>query len=71
MSSSHPAVVHVMQYFHEGEGLPADLQKLCKLYARLARELDEMLPDNPEKTYALRKLLESKDAAVRTHRAGA
>jgi hypothetical protein len=31
----------------------------------VADNIDQMLPDNPEKTTALRKLLEAKDCAVR------
>ncbi len=34
-------------------------------FASLANLVDETLPDSAEKTVALRKLLESKDAAVR------
>jgi hypothetical protein len=34
-------------------------------YQKLARQIDETLPPSEEKTVALRKLLESKDAAVR------
>ena len=54
----------IMQYF-EFEHLPAHLQEVSKPFGELARTLVDKLPRNPERTVALRKLLESKDAAVR------
>jgi len=54
----------IMQYF-EFEHLPAHLQEVSKPFGELARAIVEKLPRNPERTVALRKLLESKDAAVR------
>ena len=45
--------------------LPEDLQKVSKRFHDLAYEIDIILPESVEKTEALRKLLESKDAAVR------
>jgi hypothetical protein len=78
----NPAVAHVLQFF-KYEHLPPHLQSVSKPFCDLARAIagDERgmpegtpiefpLPDNPEKTVALRKLLESKDAAVRTLLAG-
>ena len=44
--------------------LPPHLQEVSKPFGELA-ELILTLPRNPERTVALRKLLESKDAAVR------
>lgn len=35
------------------------------MYLKLAQNLDDILEDDPEKTVALRKLLESFDAAMR------
>lgn len=55
---------HIMQFFAY-EHLPPHLQAVSKPFGDLARELVEKLPRNPERTVALRKLLESKDAAVR------
>jgi hypothetical protein len=55
---------HVMQFFAY-EHLPEHLQEVSKPFCELAEQLDDRLPSNPEKTVALRKLLESKDAAVR------
>jgi hypothetical protein len=53
-----------MQFFGWGH-LPAHLQKVSKPFGELALQLDTELPDNPEKSTALRKLLEAKDCAVR------
>lgn len=41
------------------------LRETSKLFAELASQLCSDLPRSPERTVALRKLLESKDAAVR------
>jgi hypothetical protein len=54
----------ILQFF-TWEHLPADLQAVSKPFCEMARQLVEMLPRNPERTVALRKLLEAKDAAVR------
>lgn len=53
-----------MQFF-EYAHLPAHLQEISKPFGDLARSIVDTLPRNPERTVALRKLLESKDAAVR------
>lgn len=45
--------------------LPEHLQAISANFANLARSLCARLPRSPERTVALRKLLESKDAAVR------
>ncbi|EMC5103631.1 hypothetical protein VE145_000026 [Escherichia coli] len=54
----------VMKYFAY-EHLPASLQEVSKPIGDLARKMDESLPDGPEKSVGLRKLLEVKDALVR------
>ena len=75
----NPAVAHVLQFF-EYKHLPLHLQAVSRPFCELAHAMAKgdncgesgtctfgsPLPDNPEKTVALRKLLESKDAAVRT-----
>ena len=53
-----------MQFFAFGH-LPEALQKISQPFAGLASVIVDTLPRNPERTVALRKLLESKDAAVR------
>ena len=55
---------HILQFFTY-EHLPPHLQAVSKPFGDHARSLVETLPRNPERTVALRKLLESKDAAVR------
>ena len=71
----HPE--HIMQFFTY-EHLPPHLQAVSKPFCVLAQAMVGVesalpegspvqfpLPRNPERTVALRKLLESKDAAVR------
>lgn len=41
-------------------------QQVHQLYQRFANELDNMLYSGPEKSVAMRKLLESFDAAMRS-----
>ena len=53
----------IMQFFSYIH-LPKHLQAVSKPFAELASVL-MLLPRNPERTVALRKLLEAKDAAVR------
>lgn len=55
---------HILQFFEYGH-LPPHMQEVSKPFCDLANELVHRLPRNPERTAALRKLLESKDAAVR------
>lgn len=54
-----------MLQFFVYEHLPEHLQVISKPFSILANALVEMLPRNPERTTALRKLLEAKDCAVR------
>ena len=66
---------HIMQFF-EYAHLPPNLQAVSKPFCDLAKAIASdvpsgttpicfPLPRNPERTVALRKLLEAKDAAVR------
>jgi hypothetical protein len=61
---------HIMQFFAYAH-LPERLQRISKPFADLAENIvaedgnNLALPRNPERTVALRKLLEAKDAAVR------
>lgn len=57
-------VDHIMQYFTY-EHLPDGLKSVSKPFCDLARDIVKTIPQNPERTVALRKLLEAKDAAVR------
>lgn len=54
----------LMQFFAY-EHLPAKLQEISKPFGDLAQLIVDTLPSNPERTVALRKLLEAKDCAVR------
>ena len=54
---------HIAQFFSFAH-LPAHLQAVSRPFSELAATI-LTLPRNPERTVALRKLLESKDAAVR------
>jgi len=54
---------HIIQFFRY-EHLPPKLQEVSKPFGELATKILK-LPRSPERTVALRKLLESKDAAVR------
>lgn len=45
--------------------LPDALREVSQPFAELAHGIVAMLPRNPERTVALRKLLEAKDCAVR------
>jgi hypothetical protein len=53
-----------MQFFAYSH-LPAHLQEISKPFGDLAELIVSTLPSNPERTVALRKLLEAKDCAVR------
>lgn len=55
---------HIMQFFAYAH-LPAHLQEISKPFGDMATWIVGALPRNPERTVALRKLLEAKDAAVR------
>lgn len=54
----------LMQWF-KFDHLPAKLQEVSKPSCLLAQEMDAALPEGPEKTAGLRKLLEAKDCFVR------
>jgi ferritin-like protein len=54
-----------MMQFFAYEHLPPHLQKVSATFWTLANYVDTQLPANPERTVALRKLLEAKDCAVR------
>ena len=55
---------HVMQFFAYAH-LPPHLQAVSKPFGELADKIVAVCPRNPERTKALNKLLEAKDAAVR------
>lgn len=57
-------VDHILQFFSY-QHLPDAMQMISKPFCDLAYAMVKDIPRNPERTVALRKLLESKDAAVR------
>lgn len=60
----HPGVKGIARYF-AFEHLPERLQTVSAPCGVLALEMIEALPDGPELTAGLRKLLEAKDCFVR------
>lgn len=60
MDSTEP----ILQFFRYAH-LKAELQAVSEPFALLAAKIVSDVPRNPERTVALRKLLEAKDAAVR------
>lgn len=51
--------------FFAFDHLPAPLREISGYCSYAAHEMERMLPDGPEKTMGLRKLLEAKDCFVR------
>lgn len=60
----HPGVAAIARYF-DYQHLPAHLQPVSAPCADLAAVMVDLLPDGPELTAGLRKLLEAKDCFVR------
>lgn len=60
-----PEAPEPMLQFFAYAHLPERLQTVSASFSELAHAIVAKLPRNPERTVALRKLLESKDAAVR------
>lgn len=58
------ATDHVLRYFHYTH-LPPKLRERSAPFCHLARLIIDTTDRNPERTVALRKLLEAKDASVR------
>lgn len=54
-----------MLRFFEWSHLPEDLAEVSRPFGQLAAQIVDTLPANPERTVALRKLLEAKDCAIR------
>ena len=62
MEKNNDRMLQFFKYKH----LPDNLQEISKPFCELAEKIVETLPRTPERTVTLRKLLESKDCAVRT-----
>jgi hypothetical protein len=52
--------------FFKYEHLPKNLQEIAKPITELALLMETKLPDGPEKSAGMRKLLEAKDCFVRS-----
>ena len=66
LTGRHPGTAHfgpLFEYAHLPEGALRDTSAEC---AKLAESMVELLPDGPELSAGLRKLLEAKDCFVRT-----
>lgn len=61
---SHAQTDQIMRFF-KASHLPPPLRAVSEPFGDLACTVCETLPRNAERTVALRKLLEAKDAAVR------
>ena len=61
---NEPIPEPILQFFVWAH-LPSHLAVVSAPFQALAESLVDTLPRNPERTVALRKLLEAKDAAVR------
>jgi len=61
MANSRSPILRYFTYAH----LKPELAGISQPFATMANWLEGILPAGPEKSVALRKLLESKDAAVR------
>jgi len=47
---------HYLLQFFNYDFLPPRFHSVCRSFCRLAMDLDDLLPENPEKTPTLRKL---------------
>ena len=63
-SENQPETEPMLRWFAYTH-LPKDLRDVSQAFSLLADHVATTLPRNPERTVALRKLLEAKDAAVR------
>jgi hypothetical protein len=64
MADRHPSTTSLLRYFAY-EDLDAHLAWFSAPFHHLAHEMVDHLPDGPELTAGLRKLLESKDCMLR------
>jgi hypothetical protein len=64
LTNRHPATAGIARWF-EYAHLPPDLQPISRAVHDLAEAMIGALPDGPELTAGLRKLLEAKDCLVR------
>lgn len=65
MEEGDPMPSPILRYFTY-DHLSENLQQVSKKFCDLAWRMEQELPDGAEKSVVLRKLLEAKDAAVRS-----
>lgn len=65
LADRHPATVHIAQFFDYEHLSREDMRAISKQCHDLAAAMIDALPDGPELTAGLRKLLEAKDCLVR------
>lgn len=66
MPSVHNPADPIIKYF-KYDHLPEHLQPVSKALGEVAEEMNRVIPEGPEKSAGLRKLLEAKDCFVRAN----
>jgi len=66
LSNRHPGTQQIMRYFEFAHLPDGPLKNTSASCAMLAEVMVQTLPDGPELTAGLRKLLEAKDCFVRS-----
>jgi hypothetical protein len=62
----HPATQHALKMLSPNKNLPHELLVVAQECHQMAEVMADALPDGPELTTGLRKLLEAKDCFVRS-----
>jgi hypothetical protein len=65
----HQSVAAILEFF-QYDHLSAGLRETSEKCAKLAIEMADTIPEDPELTVGLRKLLEAKDCFVRAYKRG-
>jgi hypothetical protein len=66
LTGRHPSTVHIAQFFSFGHLTHPRAREVAEAFHDFTANVIGTIADSPELTVALRKLLESKDAAVRS-----
>lgn len=65
LTGRHPATVQILRWFRADHLPEGPIQELSSIVANHAHYVAGVLPDGPELSAGLRKLLEAKDCFVR------
>ena len=65
LADRHPGVRDLARHLTPNPNLPEPLRRIAERVEGLAADLIDDIPDGPELTAGLRKLLEAKDCLVR------